>query len=188
MAVPVQRTWVTGEVVTAAELNANIRDAVNFLLATPRCVLIRSTSLSVANSSSPQVINFDTELVDSDTMHTNTAQARMTVNTAGRYEFEIYVHYEVTNVNAAGTIHSGIAKNTTTSWNTGKVNEDTRLGVGDHNGLFFGDTTFCRSDQFMNAGDYMSFWTAQVDTAGSMTINGGTPFSLQAVGRWVSSS
>lgn len=32
MAAPVQRTWVVGEVVTASEMNSNVRDAVNWVL------------------------------------------------------------------------------------------------------------------------------------------------------------
>jgi len=34
-ALPTFRTWVTGEIVTAAELNSNVRDAGTFLLSWP---------------------------------------------------------------------------------------------------------------------------------------------------------
>jgi hypothetical protein len=33
--VPAEITWVTGQIVTAAQLNANLRDAINFLIAPP---------------------------------------------------------------------------------------------------------------------------------------------------------
>lgn len=70
--VPAPRTWVTGEVVTAAQLNTNISDVLSFLL-TPPLLQCRQTSIqSIANSTSPGTgMGFTTEDVDNTGMHSN---------------------------------------------------------------------------------------------------------------------
>ena len=84
--VPTFTTFVAGAVLTAAQLNANVRDAGNFFLSTPVCELRQTAAQSIPNSS-VTAINFDTEDIDTDGMHsTSTNTSRATAVTAGRYQ------------------------------------------------------------------------------------------------------
>lgn len=69
-AVPVPRTWVAGEVVTATEMNANVSDVLSFL-SNPPILRIRQTAAQTITTSTVTYINFDTEDVDSSGMHSN---------------------------------------------------------------------------------------------------------------------
>lgn len=181
--VPVPRTWTTGEIVTAAEMNTEIRDSVNFLLATPRCILYRSTDLVVGNSATPGVVSLDTELRDNDNMHTGAA-TRMIAKTAGRFEFLWYIHYPPYSANA-GTMECGIGLNGAGTWGgSARLNEDSRIMCKD---TVLGTSASIRAVQFMNVNDYVEFFTAQTSTV-SQTIAGGIPFNMQASGRWIASS
>ena len=188
MSVPVQRTWTTGEIVTAAEMNSNIRDSVNFLLSTPRCILMESTNVTVADTTTPSKLFWDTEVVDTDTMHFPSAQSHMIANTAGRYEFELYLHYPVFTTNIH-TVHCGIQQGTDTSWGSGtKLIEDVRQSTGSSSNGFFGTSVSIRADSFLNANDYVTFWTGQAGSGTSLTLQGGSPFIMMCAGRWIASS
>lgn len=83
--VPTQRTWTAGEVVTAAFLNSNVRDSVNFLLTPPR-VLLRQTSAQSIPLSTWTSVTFDTEDFDNDNGHSTVSNtSRFTAVTAGWY-------------------------------------------------------------------------------------------------------
>lgn len=83
--VPVEITWVTGQVVTAAQLNANVRDAVNFLLSPPICQVRQTVAQSIPNNTNTAVL-LDAEDIDNDGMHsTITNTSRLTAATTGRY-------------------------------------------------------------------------------------------------------
>jgi hypothetical protein len=82
--VPVQRTWTVGDIVTAAEMNANVRDAVNFLANMPMAVLYQNTGQAVAGGTTPVILSWDTEIIDSYGGHSNTVNnARYTAQVAG---------------------------------------------------------------------------------------------------------
>ena len=66
--VPVSRTWVAGEIVTAAHFNTNIRDVLNWLLAPAICQASMASAQSIANITWVP-LNFDTEAIDSTGMH-----------------------------------------------------------------------------------------------------------------------
>ncbi len=84
---PSFRTWVTGEVVTAAEMNSNIRDSGNFFLSWPVFEGRQTVGQSVANGNATVGLVLDTEDVDTDNMHsTVTNPSRVTPATAGRYQ------------------------------------------------------------------------------------------------------
>lgn len=81
--VPSFRTWVVGELVTASFMNTNIRDAGNFLTATPLCEVRQTVAQSIPNSTNTPV-NMDTEDIDNDNAHsTVTNTSRYTAQTAG---------------------------------------------------------------------------------------------------------
>lgn len=84
--IPILRTWVAGEMVTAAYFNTNIRDAGNFLLATPTFQGRQSITQSLANATNVAIL-VDTEIIDSDNGHsTVTNTSRFTPATPGYYQ------------------------------------------------------------------------------------------------------
>ncbi len=85
--VPVFRTWVAGEVVTAAYLNTNVRDSGNFFLAKPIAELRQSVAQSIANFPTATAVTFDLEDIDNDSGHsTSSNTSRYTAQTPGRFQ------------------------------------------------------------------------------------------------------
>ncbi len=84
VAIPFQRTWGVGEEVTAALLNANIRDGYNFVLKDrPLLRISAGTSTSIPNATWT-AISFNTEHTDTDGMFAPTSTT-VTVQTSGMY-------------------------------------------------------------------------------------------------------
>jgi hypothetical protein len=115
--VPSYRTWVAGEIVTAAELNANIRDGGNFLIGSAIALLRQATLQSIPNAAFTS-ISFDASDVDSDGGHSNvTNNSRYVGKTPGWFQFSGGANV-ATNVtgqratqwakNAAGLVASGV--------------------------------------------------------------------------------
>jgi hypothetical protein len=85
-AVPTTRTWVAGEVVTAAFMNNTIRDVDNFLLARPQC-LVNMASAQSLTTGTWIALNFDTETVDTTGMHSTSSNTdRLTAVYPGWYQ------------------------------------------------------------------------------------------------------
>ena len=83
--IPNPKTWVANEKPTAAGLNLEIRDALNFLLNPPQCSAYRSGALSAANNTQV-LVPLDAEVFDTDVMHDlSTNPSRMIAKTAGKY-------------------------------------------------------------------------------------------------------
>jgi hypothetical protein len=82
---PSPRTWVTGEVVSKALLDQEIRDAINAILDRPRAVMFNTTNQSIPNETHTAVA-FDGEFDDSDGAHdTATNNTRFTAPYTGEY-------------------------------------------------------------------------------------------------------
>lgn len=79
-------TWTVGQVVTAAQLNQQIRDNENFLFAVPNFVgTTAGGAISLTNATNT-AIAFDTNQVDNYSGHnTVTNNTRYTAQLAGRY-------------------------------------------------------------------------------------------------------
>lgn len=106
--VPTFRTWVTGEIVTAAELNSNIRDAGNFFLSWPVFEGRQTVSQSIPNTTSTPVA-IDVEDVDTDGGHSiSTNTSRYTPATAGRFQLSGGISYAA---NATGARIAELWKN-----------------------------------------------------------------------------
>lgn len=83
--VPSEMTAVAGTVLTAAQWNSNVRDAVNFLCGRPVFEGRQTVSQSISNNVATAVL-LDTGDIDNDGGHsliTNTS--RYTIQTAGRF-------------------------------------------------------------------------------------------------------
>lgn len=83
---PSFRTWVAGEIVTAAFMNTNIRDAGNFFLSWPVFEGRQTVAQSFINNT-PAGVLLDTEDIDTDGGHsTVTNTSRYSPQTAGRFQ------------------------------------------------------------------------------------------------------
>ncbi len=101
--VPVMRTWTAGELVTAAFMNSNIRDAGNFLLARPLFIGRASAAQSIANGVWTGIL-LDTEDIDRDNIHsTVTNTSRVVPATPGYHFFSYTVNFVSNATNARGS-------------------------------------------------------------------------------------
>lgn len=83
--IPTYTTWVDGQVVTADDLNTQLRDAGNFHKALPMVYLRASATQSIANNSDV-ALNFDTEDVKVDLTHSVVSNtSRIVCVTPGLY-------------------------------------------------------------------------------------------------------
>lgn len=105
---PSPRTWVAGEKATATLLNAEVRDALSFLLDPPTAYAYLASNQNIPTGiGSFEVLNLAGEEFDNDTMHsTVTNNSRLTVKTAGLYLFMGAITFatETTNANRAARI------------------------------------------------------------------------------------
>lgn len=110
--IPVERTWVAGEVVTAAYFNSNLRDAINFLLSMPVAELRQSVAQSLTNGT-PAPITMDVEDTDNDGGHDLVSNTyRYTAQTALRFQFSGGIGYAASATGRRGAqwFKNGIAQ------------------------------------------------------------------------------
>lgn len=99
---PVFRTWVAGEIVTAAYMNTNIRDAGNFFVSWPVAELRQTIVQSVPNGGA--ALLFDVEDIDTDNGHsTSVNTSRYTAQTPGRFQFSGGVVFAANTAGRKGT-------------------------------------------------------------------------------------
>lgn len=102
-------TFTTGNVLTAAQLNTNLRDNTNFLFDPPACIATRASNQSIPNAAGTLVSFTTADIVDTDTMHsTSTNPQNITFNTAGLYLVTINVEFDT---NATGSRRVWVADN-----------------------------------------------------------------------------
>lgn len=102
--IPAPITWVTGQVVTAAQLNSNIRDAINFLISPPLFVGRQASATQSTTSGSWTSILLDTEEIDRDNGHsTTTNTSRYTAQTGGYYNVNAIVAWNSNSTGARAT-------------------------------------------------------------------------------------
>lgn len=99
--VPTPYTAATGNFLTSALWNAQVRDGLAFLMSPVRFKAYASVAQSFTSSTTSTVLTLDTELFDSDGGHsTSTNTSRFTCQTAGLYYVSGSVCFAV---NATGT-------------------------------------------------------------------------------------
>jgi hypothetical protein len=75
---------------SAAELDLGVKTVFDFLMNPPRCAVWNSVG-QVLVAATPTVVLYDSETDDTDSMHsTSSSTGRITFNTAGRYELNIF--------------------------------------------------------------------------------------------------
>lgn len=113
---PNPRTWTVSEQVTAAKLNADIRDPFNFYKAPPLARLRKSASQSVPNNVATPV-TWEVEVIDRDSGHSNlTNTSRYVCQTTGWYHLRAGILW-ANNANGAGWQDLYFRKNGTTIQN-----------------------------------------------------------------------
>lgn len=109
--VPVPRTYVASENLTATILNGTtgIKGALDFLLSPPRCYVYQTAVTNMPTSGTAALMLFDTELYDTDTMHsTSTNTGRITANATGLYRVSGVIGFAS---NATGYRQVNVRKN-----------------------------------------------------------------------------
>lgn len=82
----------TGAVAPAA-WGDTLRDCLEFLIDPPACSVFHNTTQSVS-SGSGTILNANSETADNDAMHSTVSNtSRITINTAGRYQFQANVQF-----------------------------------------------------------------------------------------------
>lgn len=174
--VPALRTWTAGEIVTAAMLNANVRDSINYLLAPPAAALRQTSAQSLGNAAWT-ALTFDTEDVDNDNAHsTSTNTSRYVAQTAGWHR-----------VNGGNV---GFAANSTGRRGTRLAVNGSELNGGQCVGYIAGANAVVQAivgrDVFLNVGDYLEVQAFQESGANLNTaVVGGQQPSLTVA--WVRS-
>jgi hypothetical protein len=89
--IPVQHTWSAAEVVTAAQMNSNVRDGINFHNGTTGgkpLVSLRATAVqAIPTNIAPYVpLLLDTTDLDKDAGHSSTDTSKYVSKTAGWYQ------------------------------------------------------------------------------------------------------
>jgi hypothetical protein len=99
MAWTTPKSWATNEVVTAANMNTHLRDNMAFVGSPPSCAVYNSASIT--NNNTFVVMTANTELWDTDSMHSTVSNtSRITANTAGRYQLNTTMRF---GINTAGS-------------------------------------------------------------------------------------
>lgn len=176
MALSTPRTWVTGELVTAAMMNQDVRDNISFLANAPGCSVRHSTSQSVANATW-QAIVFDTEDDDASGMHsTSSLTSRITIAAAGVYIFLASLEFVP---NATGSRGIGFRLNGSGASPTHPYNMHVNNGAG------LGTAAQSSLRRKMAAGDYLEVLGWQ-NSGGALNV-GGPSFNMPSFSaQWVS--
>ncbi|MFI6737434.1 hypothetical protein ACIBI9_31300 [Nonomuraea sp. NPDC050451] len=171
---PNPRTWTVGELLTAAKLNTDLRDGLNFLLATkPLCKL----KLSAGVNLSSQDIPWSAEDIDRDNGHsTVTNTTRYTAQTAGWYSAIAAIEWvDAFTTGEARLVRIGhINSGGSLVWSTGSG--CLSLGTGNN-------TQVSLSGIFpMAVGDYLVV-TVVISGAGTELISNSTSFSIEWINK-----
>lgn len=162
MAAPPLTSWNVGVNPTSTILNANIRDAVNFLKNRPHAVLRRITTNQPVSNNTNTPIFWNGEDLDTDSGHSNvTNPSRYTVVTAGYYQLTPTVVWAT---NGSGYRQIFVAKNGDTTHRYG-MNNTFVLGVS--------GAQVCMNISVvlgLQAGDYVEVWVYQ-NSGGSLDVS-----------------
>ena len=180
--VPVPRTYVASENLTATILNGTtgIKGPLDFLLSPPRCSLHQTSTTSMATSGSSQLILFDTEAYDTDTMHsTSVNTSRITSAATGLYLITASLSCAS---NSTGYRLMQIRKNA-----AGAVGSGTRVAAMSVPAVN-GATTILQASAFvqLTSGDYVEMFGLQNSGGALATVAGVGETTFQA--QWVANS
>lgn len=175
--VPTILTPAVGNKNTVANYLTYIRDVTTFWLNRPVCRVYNSAAISAATSGTYVLLTWDTEEVDSDTMH-GASTSRLIATTAGRYLVQGLVSFAANATglrsvairkNAAGVIGGGTGLETLTMLS---------VGAGTATTIPFSFTIL------LAATDYLEVFANQT-SGGALNISNGqyvSAFEMQWIG------
>lgn len=172
MAYTTPRSWVAGDVLTAAQLNVDVRDNVSFLANPPACRVYHNAAQSYANTATAVASAFNTERYDTDTMHDNvTNNSRITIKTAGLFLVEGTGAFAI---NATGGRFIGV-----------KLNGTTFLAAAVHpgNASLGGHMTVSTIYKFA-VNDYIELTFAQ-NSGGALNLDAAAAYSPEFAATWI---
>ena len=173
--VPVPRTWVASENVTATIMNGTtgVKGALDFILSPPRA-FVYQTATTTTTTSATSTILFDTEQYDTDTMHsTSSNTGRITATTTGLYHVTGQICMAS---NATGTRTILIIKNGTTTLASDRLHSVVATNA-------YLDTA---CDVQLTAGDYVEL--AMIQTSGGNLATVAGLGNTWFCARWVANS
>lgn len=172
--IPSQTTLAVGAVLTSAVWNANVRDAVNYLLTPPMAVL-RQTVAQSAGAGGYTAVTWDTEDRDSDNGHSTISNtSRYTAQTMGWYIVQSTINWPgSTSGNWLGIT---LQVNGSTRYSKQATGTSTVFNAAHHTG----------TQLFLNAGDYVDTLAAN-GTGNAYLLTSSDGFPRTAI-RWVSTA
>ena len=169
LGIPSQRTWATNDIVTAAMMNANVRDAVNFLLNVPVFYGQQSTTQSIANNTYT-ALSLDTNIYDTYSGHsTVTNNSRYTAQQPGLY---MIIGRSGFTTNATG------ARGALIIYNGGGVSSTTPNVTTGNAGASAFSYTEVVAFQLMAIGDYVEVFGYQASGGALSTTTGGSSMQV----------
>jgi hypothetical protein len=174
--VPTPYTAATGNFVTAALWNAQVRDAVSFLTDPPRFIGYSAVAQSFNSGSTYQTITLDSEILDTEGGHsTSTNTSRYTCQYAGLYQ----VNYSVSfGQNGTGNRSARIIVNGTTISNNPGNSIEGQASTGSFSWVGAG-----ACHVYLNVGDYVELQAWQSSGAALSTNTNNTGLSLAWVAK-----
>ena len=175
MAFTTPKTWSVADVLTAADLNAYVRDNTKWLgTDKPRCRVRNSANISHTSSGNYQALTFNTERVDVGPMHdTGSNTGRLTVPTGGGGLYAIGGQIEFAS-NSTGRRGIQIRLNGTTVI----AREETgNIGSNDH-------AVTVSTVYQLAAGDYVELMGLQA-SGGSLNMLATAGYGLEFYAHWL---
>ncbi|MFI7643748.1 hypothetical protein [Nonomuraea sp. NPDC049400] len=171
--VPTPRTWTVGELLTAAKLNTDLRNGLNFLLSGKPLAILGKTGNQTIPNSAWTTITWNSETVDRDAGHDNaTNNSRYTAQTAGYYRVVAALLWN--SGFTAKIRQTMVVKNASLAMFQG-------TGFGDADGSFASSTSL--GTVFLAVSDYLEVQGMQATGSSWDVVPSSTRFELE----WVSS-
>lgn len=175
---PAPHTWTAGDDATSGFLQT-LTDAINFLIDPPFAHVYQDTAISLATSGSFQVITFNQEARDNDTMHSIVSNtSRLVATTAGRYQIWGAVSMAA---NATGLRAWQLRKNANASNSGGTLLPDAYYASA---GSATGTVLAISAEVLLAATDYIEVFARQ-DSGGALNTLSGDGRLYLAM-RWLS--
>ena len=171
------KTWAVGDVLTAADLNAYVRDNIKWLgTDKPHCRVRNSANISHTSSGNYQALTFDTERIDVGAMHdTSSNTSRLTVPSGGGGFYAIGGQIDFA---ANSTGRRGIQI---------RVNGSTVIARKEENNIGASNDHPCSiyTEYQLSAGDYVELMGLQA-SGGSLNMQATSAYAPEFFAHWIS--
>jgi hypothetical protein len=184
--IPAQRTWATGDTVTAVAFNGVLRDAQQFLLNRPRVLVYDTVGVSLDTSSGEVLLTWNSESFDTDGMHSpSVSPERITFTTSGVYEVILHIDWQPLNDSNAATRFATVQKNHGTSVTMGTADElgSDALNVAPSDTIA-PQVNHIYLQHFFTAGDYVTA-VVRNRSGTSLNVNNGNDTQTFFAARWL---